>query len=127
MKAILAMIGVLVLIGLNQALSKPNQESQVVNPQTEVQMKNLFWSLRKASSLIGKSYLEAKTGRRPKSTMMNKISGLNLPRPDESFYPFEVKDDMKELKEEWNDFKYYKGLGPVTSRPFTYLDLRIIG
>ena len=126
MKTILAIIGGLAIIGLNQALTnQPNQEE--FQEENQVQLKNLIWSLRKASALVGQSYQEALTGPKPKSMMMNKISGLNLPRPDESFYPFEIKDDMKELKEEWNDFKYYKGLGPVTSRPFTYLDLRIIG
>ena len=128
MKTILVIIGCLAISGLSQALL--NQEFQKENHQTEVQQvqwKNMIWSLRKAHSLIGQSYMEASAGPKPKSMVMNKMSGLILPRPSKSFYPFGIKNDMKDLKEKWNDFKYYKGLGPVTTRPFTYLDLRIIG
>ena len=123
MKTILAIIGGLAFIGLNQALTnQPNQEE--FQEENQVQLKNLIWSLRKASALVGQSYQEALTGPKPKSMMMNKIPGLNLPRPSKSFYPFEIRN--QELKGKWDDFEY-KGLGPVTSRPFTYLDLRIIG
>ena len=117
MKTILVIIGCLAISGLSQALL--NQEFQKENHQTEVQQvqwKNMIWSLRKAHS-----------GPKPKSMVMNKMSGLILPRPSKFFYPFGIRNDMKELKEEWNDFEYFKGMGPVTSRPFSYLDLRIIG
>ena len=123
MKTILAIIGGLAFIGLNQALTnQPNQEE--FQEENQVQLKNLIWSLRKASALVGQSYQEALTGPKPKSMMMNKIPGLNLPRPSKSFYPFEIRN--QELKGKWDEFEY-KGLGPVTPRPFTYLDLRIIG
>ena len=128
MKTILVIIGCLAISGLSQALL--NQEFQKENHQTEVQQvqwKNMIWSLRKAHSLIGQSYMEALAGPKPKSMVMNKMSGLILPRPSKFFYPFGIRNDMKELKEEWNDFEYFKGMGPVTSRPFTYSDLRIIG
>ena len=121
MKTILAIIGGLAIIGLNQALTnQPNQEE--FQEENQVQLKNLIWSLRKASALVGQSYQEALP--KPK-LMMNKMSGFNLPRPNKSFYPFKIRN--QELKGKWDDFEYYKGLGPVTSRPFTYLDLRIIG
>ena len=123
MKTILAIIGGLAIIGLNQALTnQPNQEK--FQEENQVQLKNLLWSLRKASALVGQSYQEALTGPKPKPMMMNKIPGLNLPRPSKSFYPFEIRN--QELKGKWDEFEY-KGLGPVTPRPFTYLDLRIIG
>ena len=113
-------------IGLSQALL--NQMFQKENNhQTEVpqvQWKNMIWSLRKDYSLIGQSYMNALARPKPKSAVMSR---LILPRPSKSFYPFGIKNNMTDLKEEWNGFKYYKGLGPVTSRPFTYLDLRIIG
>ena len=128
MKTILVIIGCLAISGLSQALL--NQEFQKENHQTEVQQvqwKNLILFLRKEYSLIGQSYMEALAGPKPKSMVMNKMSGLILPRPSKFFYPFGIRNDMKELKEEWNDFEYYKGMGPVTSRPFTYLDLRMIG
>ena len=128
MKTILVIIGCLAISGLSQALL--NQEFQKENHQTEVQQvqwKNMIWSLRKAHSLIGQSYMEALVGPKPKSMVMNKMSGLILPRPSKFFYPFGIRNDMEELKEEWNDFEYFKGMGPVTSRPFTYSDLRIIG
>ena len=83
MKTILVIIGVLAIIGLNQALpNQPNNESKEKNHQTEVQqvqLKNLLWPMRKASSLIGQSYTEALAGQKPKSTTMNKMSRLNLP------------------------------------------------
>ena len=129
MKTILVIIGVLAIIGLNQALpNQPNNESKEENHQTEVQqvqLKNLLWSMRKASSLIGQSYTEALAGQNPKSMTMNKMSGLNLPRPSNYFHPLRIRHEK--LKEKWDNFKYYNGLGPVTRRPFTYMDLRIIG
>ena len=128
MKIILVIIVCLANIGLSQALL--NQMFQKENHQTEVQKaqwKKMVSSLRKEYSLIGQSYMEALARSKPKSKVMIKMPGLNLPRPSKSFYPFGIKNDMKDLKEKWNDFKYYKGLGPVTTRPFTYLDLRIIG
>ena len=130
MKTILAIIVCLAKIGwsqawLNQEFKK--EDHQTTEVQQQVQWKNVIWSLRKAHSLIGQSYMEALAGPKPKSMVMNKMSGLILPRPSKSFYPFGIRNDMKELKKEWNEFEYYKGMGPVTSRPFSYLDLRIIG
>ena len=122
MKTILVIIGCLAISGLSQALL--HQEFQKENEVQQVQWKNMIWSLRKDYSLIGQSYMNALARLKPKSVVMSR---LILPRPSKSFYPFGIKNNMKDLKEEWNDFKYYKGLGPVTSRPFTYLDLRIIG
>ena len=116
MRTILVIIGGLAIIGLNQAIpNQPNNESKEENRQTEVQqvqLKNLLWTMRKASSLIGQSYTEA-------------LAGLNLPRPSNSFLPLRIRHEK--LKEKWDNFKYYRGLGPVTRRPFTYMDLRIIG
>ena len=58
MKTILAIIGGLAIIGLNQALTnQPNQEE--FQEENQVQLKNLLWSLRKASALVGQSYQEA--------------------------------------------------------------------
>ena len=130
MKIILVIIVCLANIGwsqawLNQEFKK--EDHQTTEVQQQVQWKNMIWSLRKAHSLIGQSYMEALAGPKPKSMVMNKMSGLILPRPSKFFYPFGIRNDMKELKEEWNDFEYFKGMGPVTSRPFTYSDLRIIG
>ena len=125
MKTFLAIC--LAIIGLSKAM--PITDSQERNHLSEFQLKNLIWSLE-AISLIGQSYMKAlDTPDTPKSNplMMNKIPRINLPRPSILFYPYEIRNDMKELKQEWNNFEHYKGFGPVTPRPWTYLDLRIIG
>ena len=92
---------------------------------TEKQLDDLLWSME-AISLIGQAYMEefGKPKSRPK--MMNKIQGTHLPRPSVAFHPFRIAKGSKELKKQWNGFEF-KGFGPVTMRPFTYLDLRIIG
>ena len=119
MKTILAIC--LAIIGLTKAM--PITDSQERNHLSEFQLKNLIWSLE-AISLIGQSYMKAlDTPDTPISNplMMNKIPRINLPQPSILFYPYEIRNDMKELKQEWNNFEYYKGFGPVTPRPWTYL------
>ena len=115
-------LGLCLVLGLTQAM--PIKESQDQTHLSQVQLEDLIWSLE-AISLIGQTYM--KNWAKPKSRVMNKTPRLNLPRPSKPFYPFEIRNDMKDLKKEWNNFEYYKGFGPVTSRPFDYLDLRIIG
>ena len=115
-------LGLFLVLGLTQAM--PIKESQDQTHLSQVQLEDLIWSLE-AISMIGQTYM--KNWAKPKSRVMNKTPRLNLPRPSKPFYPFEIRNDMKDLKKEWNNFEYYKGFGPVTSRPFNYLDLRIIG
>ena len=122
MKTILAIC--LAIIGLTEGM--PITDSQDRNYLSEVQLENLIWSLE-AMSLIGQSYMKLLATPKSKPLMMNKIPRINLPRPSVSFHPYKIRTDMQELKEEWNDFDFYKGFGPVTPRPWTYLDLRIIG
>ena len=115
MKTILVLIVFLAFTGLNQATIESQDEKQ--------QLKNLKSLVGLVGWLVGRSYIKALSGPRPKS-MMNKNWRFNLPRP-QSFYPIRIRNPK--VKEKWDDFEYYKGLGPVTPRPFTYLDLRIIG
>ena len=115
MKTILVIIVFFTFTCLNQAIQESKYEKQ--------QLKNLQSLVGLVGWLVGQSYIETLSETKPKS-MMNKNSRLNLPRP-QSFYPIRIRN--QKIKEKWDDFEYYKGLGPVTSRPFTYLDLRIIG
>ena len=115
MKTILVIIVFFAVTGLNQAIQESKYENQ--------ELKNLQSLVGLVGWLVGQSYIETLSETKPKS-LMNKNSRLNLPRP-QSFYPIRIRN--QKIKEKWDDFEYYKGLGPVTSRPFTYLDLRIIG
>ena len=115
-------LAICLVIAMAQAVPVKESEKIIL---TEKQLEDLLWSM-KTISLIGQSYMEefGKPKSRPK--MMNKIQGTHLPRPSVAFHPFRIAKGSKELKEQWNGFEF-KGFGPVTSRPFTYLDLRIIG
>ena len=114
MKTILVLILFLAFTGLNQATIESQDEKQ--------QLKSLQSLVSLVGLLVGQSL--TLSGPKRKSMMINKNSRLNLPRP-QSFYPIRIRNPK--VKEKWDDFEYYKGLGPVTPRPFTYLDLRIIG
>ena len=109
-------LAICLVIALAQAM--PVKESEKIL-WSEKQLEDLL-------SLIGQSYMEefGKPKSRPK--MMNKIQGTHLPRPSVAFHPFRIAKGSKELKEQWDGFEF-KGFGPVTMRPFTYLDLRIVG
>ena len=107
------LMSILALMGLSQAF--PTKDSS-----EEPQLQNLIWSLIQSNM---------KLLTKPKSitpSVLNKISGIHLPRPSKPFYPFQVRKDMGKLKEKWGTFEF-QGFGPVTVRPWTFLDLRIIG
>ena len=114
-----------IIMSLAHALpiSDPKEESSV----TEIQLNNLIRSLQ-ASALIAKySMVFGKP-----TTTLNKNPRIPMSRPFASMlsYPFKVRKESKELKEKWDYFKHgTKEIRsePVTPKPFTYLDLRIIG
>ena len=58
--------------------------------------------------------------------VLNKIPNIGNMKPLAIFHPTEVKEEMKEVKENWTDFEF-KGFGPSTPRPFSPFDFRIIG
>ena len=58
--------------------------------------------------------------------VLNKIPNIGNLKPLAIFHPTEVKEEMKEVKENWKDFEF-KGFGPSTPRPFSPFDFRIIG
>ena len=113
MKTMKFLTTILAIMGLSQAF--PIKDSS-----EEAPLRNLIWSLIQSNM---------KLLTKPKSitpSVLNKISGIHLPRPSIPFYPFQVRKDMGKLKEKWGTFEF-QGFGPVTVRPWTFLDLRIIG
>ena len=65
-----------------------------------------------------------------KAIMLSKLLKETKPGPLASNRPVFVKDDdRKVVKESWDGFDpyYWKLTAPSTRRPFTYLDIRIIG
>ena len=65
-----------------------------------------------------------------KAFMLSKLLKETKPGPLASNRPVFVKDDdRKAVKESWDVFdpNYWKLTAPSTRRPFTYLDIRIIG
>ena len=65
-----------------------------------------------------------------KSIMLSKPLKETKAGPLASNRPVFIKsDDRKEVKESWDGFDpdYWKLTGPSTRRPFTYMDIRIIG
>ena len=80
------LMSILALMGLSQVF--PTKDSS-----EEPQLQNLIWSLIQSNM---------KLLTKPKSTtpsVLNKISGIDLPRPSKPFYPFQVRKDMGKLKE----------------------------
>ena len=69
-------------------------------------------------------------GEASKAIMLSKLLKETEPGPLASNRPVFVKDDYrKAVKESWDVFdpNYWKLTAPSTRRPFTYLDIRIIG
>ena len=65
-----------------------------------------------------------------KAIMLSKLLKETKPGPLASNRPVFVKDDDRTaVKESWDVFdpNYWKLTAPSTRRPFTYLDIRIIG
>ena len=107
------LMSILALMGLSQAF--PTKDSS-----EEPQLQNLIWSLIQSNM---------KLLTKPKSTtpsVLNKISGIDLPRPSKPFYPFSSTKGYGKIERKWGTFEFQR-FGPVTVRPWTFLDLRIIG
>ena len=116
----------IIINSLAQALpiSDPKEESFV----TEIQLNNLIRSLQTSALIAKYSMVFGK----PTTTLNQNPTRIPMSRPFASMlsYPFKVRKESKELKEKWDYFKHgtkeFRSK-PVTSKPFTYLDLRIIG
>ena len=104
------MMSAVTLLLLTQALG--NQDSNQDWVQSVIQ--KIIREHEKASKVI----------------MLSKLLKETKPGPLASNRPVFVKDDdRKVLKESWDGFDpyYWKLTAPSTRRPFTYLDIRIIG
>ena len=93
--------GLLLFLTLTQAFAKelPN----------EIKFKNLYWTWK----------------------IFSLNSRIGISRPFASFHPIRIGNKSKNVKNHWKGFEVngsgWKGFGPAWKRPFSHMDLRIIG
>ena len=111
---ILILMSAVTLLLLTQALGNQDSNQDWVQSVIQKTILKIIREHEKASKVI----------------MLSKLLKETKPGPLASNRPVFVKDDdRKVVKESWDGFDpyYWKLTAPSTRRPFTYLDIRIIG
>ena len=127
-----AVFNLILILSLSQALPIDNGSKSDLPMQEKNNLNLLSKALKglKFAAWMSQSLPDMVGTESPK--VLNKILGISNPRPMSNFHPAIVRDEMKNVKDNWDDWDgpwdpwaWLKR--PSTNRPFNPFDYRIIG